>query len=210
MSFNLLIDPLPREYKGYLIRWQFWNGILISNCLGDSERFEDTDQGRIEKLYTSFNLLFGNGVPPFDVALDGIKWFLSCGGTKQNDNENSEQYFSFDDDHERLFSSFMVKFGINLNKTTDLHFFEFISLMNDLHKTSFRNVVDLRMLKTKDLKNYSKEQKAEILKQKRKFAIKQVLEKKYTDSQKQAIDYFDNLVGMNKEKQCQKKTDKLE
>ncbi len=95
--------------------------------------------------------------------------------------------------------SFMVKFGINLNKTTELHFFEFISLMNDLHKTSFRNVVDLKMLKTKDLKNYSKEQTAEILKQKRKFAIKQVIEKKYADSQKQTIDYFDNLVGMNKE-----------
>ena len=73
MSFNLLIDPLTREYKGYLIRWQFWNGILISNCLGDSERVEDTDQERIEKLYTSFNLLFGNGIPPFDVALDGIR-----------------------------------------------------------------------------------------------------------------------------------------
>ncbi len=90
----------------------------------------------------------------------------------------------------------MTKFGINLNKTTDLHFFEFI-----IYKTPFRNVVGLRVIKTKDLKNYSKEQKAEILKQKRKFAIKQVLEKKYTDDQKQAIDYFDNLVGMNKEKQ---------
>ncbi len=106
--------------------------------------------------------------------------------------------------------SFIVKFGINFNKTTDLYFFEFISLMNDLHKTSFRNVVDLRMIKTKDLKNYSKEQKAKILKQKQKFVIKQVLEKKYTNDQKQAIDYFDNLVGMNEEKQCQKKTDKLE
>ena len=59
--------------------------------------------------------------------------------------------------------------------------------MNDLYKTSFRNVVDLRMLKPKDLKNYSQ-------KQKRKFAIKKVLENHYTDEQKLAIDYFDNLV----------------
>ena len=148
----------------------------------------------MNKLPSDFNLLFEKGIPPFDKALEGLKWFLSCGGTKQNDNENSEQYFSFDDDHERLFSSFMVKFGINLSKVNDLHFFEFIALMNDLHKTSFRNVVDLRMLKTKDLKNYSQEQKSEILKQKRKFAIKKVLENNYTDEQKRAIDYFDNLV----------------
>ncbi len=194
MNFNFLLDPLPKEYDGYLIKWQFWNGILISNCLGDSELFENSERGQIERIYTAFNLLFGKGIPPFDKALEGLKWFLSCGGTKQNKNENSEQYFSFDDDHERLFSSFMVKFGINLSKVNDLHFFEFIALMNDLHKTSFRNVVDLRMLKPKDLKNYSQEQKSEILKQKRKFAIKKVLENHYTDDQKRAIDYFDNLV----------------
>ena len=88
----------------------------------------------------------------------------------------------------------MVKFEINLNKIKDLHFFEFIALMNDLHKMSFRNFVDLRMFKPKDLKNYSQEQKSEILKQKRKLAIKKVLENHYTDEQKIAIDYFDNLV----------------
>ena len=54
------------------------------------------------------------------------------------------------------------------------------------------------MLKPKDLKNYSQEQKSEILKQKRKFAIKKVLENHYTDDQKRAIDYFDNLVGGGK------------
>ena len=42
------------------------------------------------------------------------------------------------------------------------------------------------------------EQKSEILKQKRKFAIKKVLENHYTDDQKRAIDYFDNLVGGGK------------
>ena len=50
MNFNFLLDPLPKEYDGYLIKWQFWNGILISNCLGDSELFENSERGQIERI----------------------------------------------------------------------------------------------------------------------------------------------------------------
>ena len=50
------------------------------------------------------------------------------------------------------------------------------------------------MFKPKELKNYSQERKSEILKQKWKFVIKKFLENHYTDEQKRAIDYFDNLV----------------
>lgn len=197
MNYNLIIDPLPKEYEGYLIKWEFWNGILISKCLGDTEHFEDNERGNAEKIYTAFNLLYGRGVPPFDIALKGLKWYLSCGEIKEEqEGSQEEQYFSFEEDHERLFSAFMVKYGINLNKTSELHFFEFIALMNDLSKTAFRNVVDLRMIKPKDMKNYSREQKQEILKQKRKFAIKKALENKYTEKQKQAIDNFDKLMGI--------------
>lgn len=195
MSFNMLLDPLPIEYKGYLIKWQFYSGILISNCLSDTENFDNTEYGVLEKIYTAFELLYGKGIPPFDTAMSGLKWFLSCGQINtSNSRENQKQYFSFDDDNTRLFSAFMVKYGINLNKSTDLHFFEFISLINDLDKTAFRNIVDLRMLEPKDMKNYSKEQKAEIIKQKKKFAIKKVLDKQYTPEQKQAIDHFEELI----------------
>lgn len=197
--YNLLIDPLPKEYEGYLIKWQFYNGILISECLSDTEIFSSDEQGQIERIYTAFTLLFGNGIPTFDVALSGLKWFLSCGASEEKTEENSdqsEQYFSFEDDRNRLFSAFMVKYGINLNKADDLHFFEFIALMNDLHKTSFRNVVDIRMMGSKDMKNYSREQKQEIIALKRKFAIKKALEQQYTDEQKRAIDHFERLIGL--------------
>ena len=76
MNFNFLLDPLPKEYDGYLIKWQFWNGILISNCLGDSELFENSERGQIERIYTAFNLLFGKGIPPFDKALEGLSGFF--------------------------------------------------------------------------------------------------------------------------------------
>ncbi len=195
-EFNILIDPLPKSYEGYLINWQFWNGILISECLSSGD-FSDDENGQVEKIYTTLNLLFGSGIPPFKQAVKGLKWFLNCGKTSldENSSKNQETYFSFEDDRERLFSAFMVKYGIDLNKSDDLHWFKFIALMNDLNKTAFRNIVDLRMLKPHEMKNYSKEQKQEIMRQKRKFAIKKSLEQTYTDEQIQAINNFNRLIG---------------
>ncbi len=90
----------------------------------------------------------------------------------------------------------MVKYGINLNRD-DLHFFEFIALFNDLSKTSFRNVVDLRQMSNKELKKFSKEDRIEILKQKKYFAIKKTLNNNFTEEQTKSIDKFDKLVGIH-------------
>ena len=122
---------------------------------------------------------------------------MSCGASenKEINSQNNNEYFSFDADKDRLFSSFMVKYGINLNRD-DLHFFEFIVLFNDLSKTSFRNVVDLRQMSNKELKKFSKEDRIEILKQKKYFAIKKTLNNKFTEEQTKSIDKFDKLVGI--------------
>ena len=197
MYENILLDILPKEYEGYLINYSFRTGILISQALSDIETFKDDDDGRMERLFTGFNLLFGKGLPPFKIALNGLKWFMSCGASenKEINSKNSNEYFSFDADKDRLFSSFMVKYGINLNRD-DLHFFEFIALFNDLSKTSFRNVVDLRQMNNKELKKFSKEDRIEILKQKKYFAIKKTLNNKFTEEQTKSIDKFDKLVGI--------------
>lgn len=198
MYENILLDVLPKEYEGYLINYSFRTGILISQALGDTETFKDDDDGRMERLFTAFNLLYGKGLPPFEIALNGLKWFMRCGATENNrelnPNDNKE-YFSFDVDKDRLFSAFMVRFRINLNRE-ELHFFEFIALFNDLSKTSFRNVVDLRQMDSKELKKYSKEDRAEILRQKKYFAIEKTLNQSFTKEQIEAIDKFDKLVGI--------------
>lgn len=199
MYENILLDVLPKDYNGYLINYSFRTGILISQALSDTETFKDDDEGRMERLFTSFNLLFGKGVPPFDIAFNGLKWFMSCGALNDNNrgsSKESEEYFSFDADKDRLFSAFMVRYRINLNRE-ELHFFEFIALFNDLSKTSFRNVVDLRQMGSKELKKFSKEDRAEIIAQKKQFAIKKALNNKFTDEQIKAIDEFDKLVGIS-------------
>ena len=69
-----------------------------------------------------------------------------------------------------IFSAFMMKYNINLNKS-NMHFFEFLSLFNDLDKTAFRRIVDLRSMTPREMKNFSKEQKQRILKLKEEFAL---------------------------------------
>ena len=66
----------------------------------------------------------------------------------------------------------------------------------NISKTSFRNVVDLRQMSNKELKKFSKEDRIEILKQKKYFAIKKTLNNKFTEEQTKSIDKFDKLVGI--------------
>ena len=169
----LLLNKEKKYIFLYKENYSFRTGILISQALSDTDTFKDDDDGRMERLFTAFNLLYGKGLPPFEIALNGLKWFMRCGvpenNRRPNPNDNKE-YFSFDADKDRLFSAFMVRYRINLNRE-ELHFFEFIALFNDLSKTSFRNVVDLRQMDSKELKKYSKEDRAEIIRQKKYFAI---------------------------------------
>lgn len=196
--FNILTDGLPTEYEGYLINPEFFNGIFISECLKDRNNlFGNDDYSKIQKIYTAFTMLYGNGIPPFEVALKGLKWFLNCGNEEEdNSNKDNKEYFDFLIDAPRIYSAFKVKYNINLATEKKLHWFEFIYLFNDLNKTAFREVVNIRMMKPSEYKHYGKEAIAEIKRQKRKFELNKVnLEKDYTPEQNKLIDEFYNLIG---------------
>ena len=99
---NIIIDDLPYEYEGYLINYNFRTGILISECLIDGE-FEDNEDGEEERIWTSLRILYGKGVPPTDIALKGLSWFLNCGDVQCNkEQEVSELLFSFFEDRNRI------------------------------------------------------------------------------------------------------------
>ena len=185
---NILIDDLPTDYQGYLFNYSFRSGILISECLSDESISQPS------RILASLYILFGKGVPPFELAMQGLRWFLNCGELPENSTVKEEKVFSFVEDRNMIFSAFMVKYGINLNQS-NLHWFEFISLFNDLEKTAFRRVVDLRSLKTKDLKNFSKDQRIEIIKLKNKFSLEK--NNSLTSEQLKAIEHFNKLIGEN-------------
>ena len=74
MYENIMLDNLPTEYKGYLIRTDFRVGIQIVQALNDEE-LEDDERGEIV-----YKLLFGNGIP-YDsrITLECLFWFLNGG-----------------------------------------------------------------------------------------------------------------------------------
>ena len=54
--FNLLLDRLPSDYKGYLIRTDYRIGIQISLALDDPELNEN------DRVMVALSLLFGAGM----------------------------------------------------------------------------------------------------------------------------------------------------
>ena len=57
--FNPLLDRLPEDYNGWLIRTDFRIGVQIQLCIADPE-LDDCD-----KTAVALGLLYGNGVPDF-------------------------------------------------------------------------------------------------------------------------------------------------
>ena len=150
--YNFLLDSLPDEYEGYLIRTDYRVGIQISQALEDEEL---TPQ---ERLAVAFSLLYGEGAPPVQTAYRGLTWFLNAGNPPEEEGEpggagqeeTGIRFFSFDYDATRLYSGFRRMYHIDLDKTP-MHWFRFLALLGDLggmrlypggalpHRRSFQN-----------------------------------------------------------------------
>lgn len=175
--YNIILDKLPNEYMGYLIRSDFRIGIQISVCLSDVDLSED------ERIINALLLLFGNGMPPFEIAYRGLIWFLSCGQKMGVNNEETdedlENYYassdndktetlSFEQDIVFIYSAFRRTFNIDLARSS-MHWFEFNALLNDIGECSLSNIIQIRTTKQKDI---PKDKKSEFARLKRKYEIK--------------------------------------
>lgn len=178
--FNILLDKLPTEYEGYLIRTSYRIGIQICLCL------EDPDYTEEEKALICLNLLYGNGMPDIETAIAGLNWFLSCGNPTAKTVGDNKKLFYFDFDAVRLFSSFKQTYGIDLHKT-DLHWFEFIGMIGSLDKDSaFEKAVEIRDYDTSELKGKARTQ---MQKMKQNLTPEQKLSREEQD----ALDKFNSL-----------------
>lgn len=178
---NIILDRLPTEYKGYLIRTSFRIGIQISLCLQDEDYSEE------ERVLIALNLLYGNGMPQdLDVAMEGLNWFISCGNENKKGSANDKQLFYWDFDNERIFSSFLATYGIDLTKE-DMHWFKFIAMIGSLNKDcAFNKAIEIRDYDMKDLSG-----KNRIAMQKMKNAL--TPERKLHKEEQEALDEFNAL-----------------
>lgn len=184
--FNVMLDRLPTEYKGYPINSDFRIGIQMFQALSDNGL---TD---MEKISISCALLFDveNAAEYPDMATmqEGVQWFLSGWYTDNpiKSKEEQKKDVDYDVDQWRIFSAFLTQFGINLN-TVDMHFWVFMGLLSTLEECAFTRIVDIRTKPTDPKMKPS--DKAELKKVKERYALEKV-EEQMTPQEKADYDAF--------------------
>ena len=179
--YNMLTEKLPIKYKGYHINTDFKCGIKISLAL------DDWQLGDEERVLTALSLLYGEGIPDdMNIALDGLRWFLTCGkeadkasysdiddvdNAKESVNVKGDDIsFDFEVDASNIYAAFLKNYNIDLTKT-DMHWFQFIALFSNLKNTSLN---DMMYYRTIDLSQYKGEQKAEMKALKERYKIHKI------------------------------------
>ena len=199
--FNVMLDRLPTEYKGYPINSDFRIGIQMFQALNDVELSD------MEQVYKAYELLFMDEdeetgepipfkdesgaelpLPDIQTAQDGIQWFLSDWYTDNPVKSSREEKkdMDYDVDQWRIFSAFLTQFGYNLN-TIDMHFWVFMGLLSTLEECAFTRIVDIR---TKPIDpKMAPSDKAELKKVKEHYALEEV-EEQMTPQEKATYDAF--------------------
>lgn len=173
--YNALLDRLPEDYNGWLIRTDYRIGVQIQLCISDPE-LSDSD-----KTAVALNLLYGRGMPDFQTAVEGLRWFLACGNPTDIGIEKDEPpVFSFEIDAARIVSAFKKVFGMDISREK-LHWFEFVPMLGDLSKTSFTDVISIRTTNESEI---DKKKRSEFIRMKKRFA----LSSQYTDKEKAIIE----------------------
>lgn len=185
--YNAMLDPLPEDYNGWLIRTDYRIGVQIQLCISDPDL---TDS---EKTWTALSLLYGNGVPAdFQTALEGLSWFLSCGvPSPAGESDDELPLYSFEQDASRIVSGFRKVFGIDISRKK-IHWFEFISMLAELRDTAFTSVIDIR---STDPSEVDKKKRAEFIRMKKRFSLAE----EYTAEEQAAIEEFDRLLGQQEQ-----------
>ncbi|MBQ8171768.1 MAG: hypothetical protein IJZ95_07270 [Oscillospiraceae bacterium] len=184
MRYNIMLDGLPTEYEGYLIRTDFRIGMQISEVLNDVNLAEP------EKMYKAYELLYGSGVPSDrETAIGGLQWFMR-GGEEENDNSHSDgkpPVFDFEQDNRLVYSAFRARFGIDLTRER-LHWFAFLAMLSDLGGCSLSEVMSIR---STDLSKLSGEQQKHYAELKERYKIQQPL----SDAEQAMIAEFEEQLG---------------
>lgn len=217
--YNALLDKLPDEFEGWLIRSDYRIALQIISILTNV----DDELSNEEKLASSFTLLYGNGIPddPVD-AYKGLVWFLNGGDsevvdktlkslnkqqgitdeqttkstTEEEDNAEDvlQDVMDFEIDSYRIKTAFLRTYSIDISKVL-MHWFDFRSYMSDLIKDcSFNTVIGYR---STDLNNVPKQQREAYRQMKQKFKLPLHLSKAEENELRRVLgdDYEDYMIN---------------
>lgn len=182
-----MLDRLPEDYNGWLIRTDYRIGVQIQLCISDPELTEN------ERTWTALHLLYGNGIPSdIQEAISGLSWFLSCGdeNSMQDEESGEDPLYSFEQDASRIVSGFRKVFGIDISREK-MHWFEFLPMLGDLKGTAFTSVIDIRGTDSSEINDQKR--RAEFIRMKKRFALPGQ-DRQYTEEEQAEIDEFMALL----------------
>lgn len=186
---NVLLDDLPKDWKGYRIDTDFQTGIMISQCLCDQHLSE------WEKFYTAARLLFRDSFPGTNEEIaEAINWYMTeyNHDNRVKDDRPDIAVMDWDVDQWRIYAAFYSQYSIDLN-TAKLHWFAFMGLLANLSECAFTHVMEIRQKKISS--KMSPEEKAAIKSAKKVFEIKPP-EEELSAEEKQQIEEFMKYAGI--------------
>lgn len=181
--YNMLLDRYPTEYRGYLLRTDYRIGIQITLVLEDLDLEDD------ERMLKALELLYGYGIPDdIMLAINGLKWFMSCGKSCSGDSSeyldiadiddevedsvssNGKIAYDFEVDSDLIYASMFTQYGVEIDKEK-MHWFKFIAMFRCLKDTELN---DLMYYRTVDISKLPKQQQVEMRKLQDKYRIRKV------------------------------------
>lgn len=160
--YNAMLDKLPEDYEGWLIRTDYRIGVQIQLCISDPGLSE------YERTVTALSLLYGKGIPTdLQTAIDGLLWFMACGNPAKSGADDGPEVFSFEYDSARIVSAFKRVFGRDISRER-MHWFEFVPMLGDLKDTSFSSVMEIRQTSPSDI---DAKRRSEFIRMKRRFSL---------------------------------------
>lgn len=189
--FNILLDDLPQEWKGYPIDTDFQTGILISQCL------EDQSLNGRERFYTAAGLLFTQEMPGETAEIaEALNWYMTDYNhdNKVGQEEEAPPIMDWEMDQWRIYTAFRSQYGIDLN-TARMHWFVFMGLLSNLEECTFTRIMDIRRKKISS--KMSAEEKATLKKAKKVFEIR-AQERELSMEEKQRVEEFLKYASMKK------------
>ncbi len=181
--YNIMLDGLPTEYEGYLIRTDFRIGMQISEALNDVNLAET------EKMATAMRLLYGNGMPrDSGIAEAGLHWYMSGGAPDENScSDGKPPTFDFEQDNRLVYSAFRARYAIDLTRER-LHWFAFLAMLGDMGGCSLSDIIGIRGM---DISKMSGEQQKHYAALQQRYRIKPQI----SDAERAALAEFESKLG---------------
>jgi hypothetical protein len=113
---NILVDRLPKDYKGLKINTNFRSFILFELLM------QDNSVNKEDKVALMINLFYDEVPKDLKEAVDGIMWFYAGGnqeeekGDKKEEKGRKKQIYSYEYDADLIYSAFLTQYGIDLNE----------------------------------------------------------------------------------------------